>query len=352
MISMQTYASDHNDRNFTTAPDNLSSGARTGMTIDQAIADLDVGNAAYPMGIRLGEYGGSGIIYFISNDPWYGGETGGIAPYCFSSGLTTSSTGKAGYGVWRYPNALQVAEYMEGNTLHSAYFSPKDTVPLRVIEDCDDVTGSYCPTSAMVAAVGSGTPVITSNLMGIPSSYCISPAMMYNPAVFQYNIMAGQRPTDPMNLPRGFKPPSIDQARFPAHKTWLMEHHWLQNVSANECSRRLNGYWFLEGDGCYDGCEPSHYNAHPDSEPVVVFADGSAGTYAMNDFLIDNEIAQDQNHDPTDNQGLWLSNLSNFGFDGAGNEGYFAEANEIVGIRWSGHTHTKFGIRGRDKIAK
>ena len=99
--------------------------------------------------------------------------------------------------------------------------------------------------------------------------------------------MAGQRPTDPMNLPRGFKPPSIDQARFPAHKTWLMEHHWLQNVSANECSRRLNGYWFLEGDGCYDGCEPSHYNAHPDSEPVVVFADGSAGTYAMNDFLID-----------------------------------------------------------------
>jgi hypothetical protein len=72
----------------------------------------------------------------------------------------------------------------------------------------------------------------------------------------------------------------------------------------------------------------------------------------MNDFLIDNAIAQDQNQDPTDQQGLWLTNLSNFGFDGGGNEGYYAEANEIVGIRWSGHTHTKFGIRGRDKIAK
>ena len=350
MISMQTYASDHNDRNFSVAPDNLSSGARTGMDISDAIGELEV-PGAYPMGIRLGEYGGSGYIYFISNDPWYGGETGGIAPYCFSTGLTTSSTGKAGYGVWRYPNALQVAEYMEGNTLHGAYFSPKDIVPLRVIEDCDDVTGSYCPTTAMIDAIGTGTAVITSNLCAIPSSYCISPAMMYNPAVYQYNIMAGQRPTDPMNLPRGFKPASIDQARFPAHKTWLMEHNWLQNLSANECSRRLNNYWFLAGDGCYDGCEPSHFNAHPDSEPVIAFADGAVMTYSLNDFIIDSHLAEDT-QEPWDQQGLWLDNLSGFGFDGAGNEGYFAEANEIVGVRWSGHTHTKFGIRGRDKVAK
>ena len=89
---------------------------------------------------------------------------------------------------------------MEGNTLHGAYFSPKDIVPLRVIEDCDDVTGSYCPTTAMIDAIGTGTAVITSNLCAIPSSYCISPAMMYNPAVYQYNIMAGQSPVSYTHL--------------------------------------------------------------------------------------------------------------------------------------------------------
>lgn len=350
MIAMQTYASDHNDRQFTAAPDNLASGDRTGMDIEDAIDEVSVGGA-YPWGVRLGEYEGSGVIYFISIDPWYGGETGGVAPYCFQSGLTTSSTGKAGYGVWRYPNAMQVAEYMEGMTLHGAYFAPKDTVPLKVIEDCDDLAGSYCPTTGMVEAVGTGTAAITSNLMAIPSSYCISPAMMYNPSVYQYNIAAGQRPTDPMELPRGFKPPSIDQARFPAHKSWLMEHNWLQNLSANECSRRLVGSWFLNGDGCYDGCEPSHYNAHPDSEPVTVFADGATMTYSLNDFIIDDELSK-ENNDPWDTQGLWLRNLGSFGFDNGSSLGYFSEANEIVGVRWSGHTHTKFGIRGRDKIAK
>jgi hypothetical protein len=130
-----------------------------------------------------------------------------------------------------------------------------------------------------------------------------------------------------------------------------MEHNWLQNLSANECSRRLNNYWFLEGDGCYDGCEPSHFNAHPDSEPVIAFADGAVMTYSLNDFIIDSHLAEDT-QEPWDQQGLWLNNLSGFGFDGLGNEGYFAEANEIVGVRWSGHTHTKFGIRGRDKVAK
>ncbi|MDE1038520.1 MAG: type II secretion system protein, partial [Phycisphaerales bacterium] len=42
MIALQTYASDHNDRNFTTAPDNLSSGSRQGMDIEGAIDALEI----------------------------------------------------------------------------------------------------------------------------------------------------------------------------------------------------------------------------------------------------------------------------------------------------------------------
>lgn len=354
MISLQTYASDHNDRNFTTAPDNLSSGDRTGMSIGQAISALS-GGLAYPLGISLGSYGDDtgGVIWFISTDGWYGSETGGVAPYCFKTGLTTSSNGKTGYGVWRYPNALQVAEYMEGDTLHSAYFAPKDTVPLKAIEDCDDMTGSYCPTTEMI---GGGAP-IKSNLLAIPSSYTMAPGMMYHPAVYQWNIFAGQTPTDPMNIPRGFKPPSIDQTRYPSHKSWLMEHHWLQNNSGNECGRRFSGTWFLDGTGCYDGCEPTHFNAHPDSEPVTVFADGSSKTYSVNDFIIDSGRSK-QDNPPGDVLGLYLesSNMAAYGFDNGAGE-YFADTTSEIQsggspLKWSGHTHTKFGVKGRDKITR
>ena len=78
-----------------------------------------------------------------------GNETGGIAPYCFGGGLTTSSTGKVGYGVWRYPNSGQVADYMQGRPLHPVYFAPKDVIPIRALESCREATGTYCPSTQM-----------------------------------------------------------------------------------------------------------------------------------------------------------------------------------------------------------
>jgi hypothetical protein len=44
------------------------------------------------------------------------------------------------------------------------------------------------------------------------------------------------------------------------------------------------------------------------------------------------------------------------GFDNGPHDEYFADVAEIKyggnPINWGGHTHTKFGIRGRDKLAK
>ena len=67
MVALQTYASDHNDRNFTTAPDNLSSGDRRGMDIAAAINDLNAIGDAFGMGVRLGNVGADagGTIYSI-----------------------------------------------------------------------------------------------------------------------------------------------------------------------------------------------------------------------------------------------------------------------------------------------
>jgi prepilin-type N-terminal cleavage/methylation domain-containing protein len=375
MIALATYASDHNDRNFTVAPDNLSSGPRNGMHIKDAIAELSAPGQAFGMGLRLGNVGEDqgGTVYSIGMAAFYGGATGGIAPYCFQSGLTESTTDKPGYGVWRYPNGMPVAEYMDGDTLHDAYFAPKDIVPLEAIEGCEDVTGSYCLTTEMASAGGQNPALATveSNMFAIPSSYCISPCMMYSPAVYQWKLAppnGNQLPTDPMRLQRGFRPPSLDQARYPSHKTWLMEHNWLQNntSSSNSCNRSHieKNTWFVQGDGAYgDGCTPGHYNTHPDSSPVIVFADGAVKTYVVNDFIIDSEVSM-QNNEVTDPLGLWVTSkkmvqggsLTGGAFDNGPHLEYFGDVAEIKygddPISWSGHTHTKFGVRGRDKLAK
>jgi prepilin-type N-terminal cleavage/methylation domain-containing protein len=350
MIALANFATDHNDRNFSTAPDDLSSGARKGMFITDAIADAE---GPDPMGIELGEHeaGGQAYVYYIAMFGNGGDESGGIAPYCFASGKTTSSTGKAGYGVWRYPNAGQVAGYMGGMPLHSAYFAPKDVVPLRALEGCSEIPASYCPSSGMQEGHSALSPddvMWNSNMLQAPSSYCISPSMMYSPAVYQWDprpVTEGHPallPTDPMDLPRGFKPPSTDQAKYPGHKTWLMEHNWLQNVDNNECGVNWEfGGWFLDGDGTWDGCEPEHFNGSRHSEPVTVMADGSTTIFNVADAAGDDERVAGQ--DWWNNQGLWIKDM----FDGV--NGYYVDY-RTDWVEWSGHTHTKDGIRGRDRL--
>jgi prepilin-type N-terminal cleavage/methylation domain-containing protein len=353
-IALQNYSLDHGDRNFSTAPDNLSSGDRTGMDIEDAIDALNPDGyaATEVMGISLGQYeaGNAAYVYYIGMFGNGGNETGGIAPYCFGGGLTTSSTGKVGYGVWRYPNSGQVADYMKGRPLHPVYFAPKDVIPNRALEACTEATGTYCPSTQMANNHGTlnpGDALWVSNLLQAPSSYCISPALMYSPSVYQWNPIAGKAPRDPMSIPRGFKPPSTDQARYPAHKTWLMEHSWLQNLDNNDCGVNWDpafGSWFLSGDGTWDGCEPEHFNGSRHSEPVASLADGSTVLFNVADAAADSITVS--NNDPFNTQGLWIADMP---FDNQ--EGYWANYSTDW-VHWSGHTHTLDGIRGRDKLAK
>lgn len=351
MLALANYSLDHDDRNFTTAPDNLSGGNRTGEDIEDAIEMInpDMYANTEVMGIALGTYeaGGNAYVYYIclgigGNG---GNETGGVAPYCFANGNTTSSTGKVGYGVWRYPNAGRVAAYMNNMPLHDAYFAPKDVIPLRALENCTEMTGTYCPSTQMANNHGTlnpGDALWKSNMLQAPSSYCISPALMYNPAVYQWDPAANKSPKDPMDIPRGFKPPSTDQARYPAQKTWLMEHNWLQNLDNNECGINWGGVWFhTQGDGTWDGCEPEHFNAGRYSEPVTVMADGSTILFSVAEAAADSINSQGG----LNLQGLWLADHPN---DPQGY--YYGYATDWV--QWGGHTHTLDGIRGRDKLSK
>jgi prepilin-type N-terminal cleavage/methylation domain-containing protein len=329
MIALANFATDNNDSHFTTAPDDLA-------TYDLG-GDIDGATSLYgganPIGIRLGEAGIGGTLY-----AFFMGGPHGVAPYCFREGGTMSDEGKIGYGTWRYPNASRVAAYMNDNPLHKAYYAPKDVVALNAISGCENSETSYCPSSAAEERWGVDS-FWDSNMLMAPSSYCISPCMMYNPAVYQWDPHTTSLPQDPMDIPRGFTPPSTSQMKYPSQKTWVMEHNWLQNNINNECGINWGGTWFEQDDGCWgDQCEPEHFNNNVLSEPITVLGDGSVEAFSVS------EAEADSDRSEVYGQGLWL----NYGFLG---NGYYVN-NGTDWVDWSGHTHTKQGIRGRDKLAK
>ena len=236
--------------------------------------------------------------------------------------------------------------------LHSAYFAPKDTIPIGALEGCDSNATQYCPSSAAQARWGLPESFWTSNMLLAPSSYCISPSMMYDPAVYQWDPRTASSPEDPMDIPRGFTPPSSSQAKYPSQKTWLMEHNWLQNLDNNECGINWGGTWFEDGDGCWDGCEPEHFNAGRLSEPVTVMADGSTTIFKIAEAARDSEKVAQQYWYNNQGLGLWDHPLD--GDEGGGNNpngGYYA-GYATDWVHFVGHTHTLDGIRGRDKLAK
>jgi len=243
-----------------------------------------------------------------------------------------------GFGTWRYPNALQLAEYMNGLPLHKAYFSPKDTVALRTLEGCDSQNGSYCVSSRGASIWGWNPPSWNSNMILAPSSYCISPALMYNAQVYAWDDDANITFTDPMDINTGFRPSTIDQAQFPNLKSWLMEHNWLQN-SVTDCSMNWEGTWFNGLDSCWDGCEPFHFNGSYNSAPITAFVDGHVVVVDVAQASRD-DMMMEGNDTP-----LWNRNTA----DGA--NGYYNNTSADW-IDWSGHTHTVGGVRGRDILAK
>ncbi len=165
-------------------------------------------------------------------------------------------------------------------------------------------------------------------------------------------MLQGKLPMDPMNLPRGFKPPSTSQAKYPSQKTWLMEHNNLQNVDINDCGILWDDTWFMAGYGTWDGCEPEHFNGGRSSEPVTCMADGSTITLPMVSAELDSDFVESGDDYNNQGLGLWDHPLNgedmNAKYDRAG--GYYAGyASDWV--HFAGHVYTMDGIRGRDILA-
>jgi type II secretory pathway pseudopilin PulG len=216
--------------------------------------------------------------------------------------------GAAGWGSFRMPNTRPLHDYVNGRYHDPTFYAPKDRTVIGGVQACLD---SDCEFDA---ACNPGW-----------SSYCFSPAAMFHPDVLASNPDAGgQYWRTPWTFTEGYQSPTVSQAEYPAQKTRMLEHSWVQNPAA-WCNPQ-----FL-------GCEPYHGYF---SIPMTLFFDGHVAGLSVSEAMRSDArmLAQTGGAVP-----LW-SRSTPFGSDGYyQTEGFdFAET--------SFHILTVDGIRGRDTL--
>ena len=245
-MANQNYNAAWKGRQFVGAPSNLGKfGNTAGECIQNYLNNIGAYGGAYGgemfdgwapgPGVQFGETQG-GTVVFPGNVPEY------IIPYLWESGPCSTTSGAARYGTHMHPNARQIAEYMEDQIVNKAYFAPKDVIVLDGLKDCFSSQGNLCP--GVKGEWGGDFGSFGIDEFGgygwgpaIPYvSYIYSPANMFNPRVFQYKGDATPGFTDPCTFNSGFQAPTLDQSKYASLKGYLIESHWLQNVTGENCS--------------------------------------------------------------------------------------------------------------------
>ena len=238
-----------------------------------------------------------------------------------------------GFGAFRIPNAKQFAQYVSGRFYDPVFYAPKDTIVYDIVRPAFESPDEYVADEDL-----------NDNVVAF-SSYCLSPAAMFNPRVMRHPDADGNPELygwrDPYTLPSGFRSPSMSQALYPALKTHMLEHHWLQQRRI-ECN-----HWF--DDGTYGGCEPYYFNHGWESVPVALFYDGHVKSVGVREAITADKRMLSQTGDPE--WGLW-SRDTPFGGEMTQGEGptggYFMQYGYDNLSFTSFHILTTDGIRGRD----
>ncbi len=239
------------------------------------------------------------------------------------------------FGSFRLHNSAQFNQYVGGRFYDETFYAPKDTIVVNAIDDggCFDSPDGFCDT-AQICREGIGA---------IPawSSYALSPAAMFDPAV-----MAHDDPDDPdfngwrnpWELLDGFRSPALTDALYPSLKTHVLEHHWLQDNPDGACNPSFSGTYRRDGE-C---CEPYYFNHAWASRPITLFYDGHVGEVPVVDAVADDERMREENHE---NWGLWSKDTP------WGDDGYLIDYGYDP-VETSFHILTTDGIRGRDVLER
>ena len=222
-----------------------------------------------------------------------------------------------GFGAFRVPNCKQFHDYVAGRFYEPTLYAPADWVPYGLVEEnCFD---DPCEFTIAPGTVDTWW-----------SSYCFSPAAMFQPDVMRAEPLGGwQNPWDTAN---GFQSPGLWQTRYPALKTHIIEHHWNQNAPADPCNPAFAG-------GTYDDCEPYYFNHAFASEPATLFYDLSARLLPNTEALAADAVVMQQT-----GYGLWSRDTP------FGESGYFGEQGYDV-FSLAHHILTTEGILGRDTLS-
>jgi len=314
-VAHATYAADWNGRQFTNVVDDLSwygnsPGEAYGNYIDHNGEDHP------PVLLGWGPDGGDGRLWGYWMGLEFPGNWGMCDPIVFPAGPSHL----VGFGMFRISNTKPFHDYVNGRFYEPTFYAPNDTVPYAIVEPLFDLPWEF---------------YLNYNDPSQPpywSSYCFSPAAMFNPAV-----MAHPGPGEfdgwhnPYQLPGGFESPGFYHALYPDLKTQIIEHHWNQNAPPDPCNPNFDG-------GTYDGCEPYCFNHAYISIPAALFYDNSVRLLPNAEALAADEWMIDQI-----GYGLW-SRDTPFGEDG-----YFIEYG-YDGTPFSHHVLTTDGILGRDTL--
>ncbi len=324
------YAAEWNDRQYTPIVDNIAAyGTNTGDAFSNYNAS-NGGGAEYDSGNHPPTYLGYGKT---RSDDREGVEdrmfayknAGNVANASLTLPIVFGNpTGIRYFGSFRLPNALQFSQYVSSKFYDKTFYAPKDRIPWKAAEPCFESPDQFCVYSE----------VPNPNSTPVWSSYCLSPAGMYNPQVLAHEdpddeSFNGFR--DPWDLPGGFRSPAFSQCSFPALKTHMLDHNWLQGATA-DCNPGF--------DRVYDGCEPYYFNHAWESSPATLFYDGHVETVGVRQTMRADGRMRVQTGQ--ENWGLWSQDVDPWGTDGYLIElGYDRAATSF-------HILTTDGIRGRD----
>jgi hypothetical protein len=242
------------------------------------------------------------------------GNTGMVLPMGFEAGFYQ------GFGSFRVPNARQFSQYVSGRFYDPTFYAPKDRAVMAVVEDCLEDPAEF---AGACHDYNPGT-------LPYWSSYCLSPAAMFNPDVLSLDEDTGLYFRNPWSFASSFRSPSYSATRYPELKTHMVEHHWLQQSRA-DCNPGFSG-------GNYNNCEPYYFNHAFESTPVCLFYDGHIELIGCREATrADARVEAQSGH------GLWSRDTP------LGVDGYFSD----VAYDWtttSFHILTIDGIQGRDRL--
>jgi type II secretory pathway pseudopilin PulG len=231
--------------------------------------------------------------------------------------INIDSTSNSHFGFFRLTNAKIVHDYLGRRWFDPTLYAPNDAAAYSIAEPWFDRTPCTFPGFDL----GPNNPPW--------SSYCFSPAAMFDPQVLASTANGGY--TNPYGTADGFRSPHVSQAKHPALKTRVMEHAWCQNTPKNRCNPAFT-------NGIYAGCEPWYFNHGAASAPATLFFDGSTRLLPNSEVL-----ASDAQLIKQSGEGVWHRGTP------LGPEGYFGDIS-FDGTIVSHHILTVDGILGRDTL--